>query len=61
MNLPPIADRIFQFLPFSPHPLQVKLVALLADFITTRPHNGVFIINGYAGSGKTSVVGALIK
>ncbi|MDE5842590.1 MAG: AAA family ATPase, partial [Muribaculaceae bacterium] len=27
----------------------------------TRPHNGVFIINGYAGSGKTSVVGALIK
>ncbi|MDE6811071.1 MAG: AAA family ATPase [Muribaculaceae bacterium] len=61
MNPAATAERIFNYLPFTPHTLQVKLVAMLADFVTSRPYRGVFIINGYAGSGKTSVVGALIK
>lgn len=56
-----LAQQICRHLPFQPHPLQLKLIAMLADFIVNRPFRGAFIINGYAGSGKTSIVGALIK
>lgn len=61
INPATIIEGVFSNLPFEPHPQQVKLTAMLADFISGQPYRGVFLINGYAGSGKTSIVGALIK
>ncbi len=56
-----LAYSIINRLPFEPNTLQQNLVMALAAFVTERPFRGVFLLNGYAGSGKTSVVGALIK
>lgn len=56
-----ITNDILQSLPFEPNNLQRHLIDYLADFVAQRPYKGVFVLNGYAGSGKTSIVGALIK
>ncbi|MBD5207027.1 MAG: AAA family ATPase [Bacteroidales bacterium] len=40
---------------------QRELLEELAEFALTGPANGVFVVNGYAGTGKTTVVGAFIR
>jgi exodeoxyribonuclease-5 len=40
---------------------QQKLINELSDFILSDDFNSVFILRGYAGTGKTSVVSALVK
>lgn len=56
---------IIRHLPFAPTPHQEQLIQALHRFLT-RPSDPfstgrVFLLNGYAGTGKTSVVGALVK
>lgn len=48
-------------LPFEPTRQQTQLTAALARFFTSGPQEAVFMLNGYAGTGKTSMVGALVK
>lgn len=48
-------------LPFEPIELQRELIERLTAFVRERPYQGVFLLNGHAGSGKTSIVGALIR
>ena len=48
-------------LPFEPLPQQFILINALSDFICRHGARDVFLLNGYAGTGKTSVVGAVIK
>ncbi|MDE6080673.1 MAG: AAA family ATPase, partial [Muribaculaceae bacterium] len=56
------AVRITDNLPFEPTGQQIQLIAALARFCSpASPSNAVFILNGYAGTGKTSVMGGLIK
>ena len=57
----PIRSLILHHLPFLPNTEQVALVQALAHFIDQRSQNEVFVLNGYAGTGKTSVMGALVK
>lgn len=40
---------------------QEKAVKSLADFLISRQADAVFLLNGYAGTGKTSLIGALVK
>lgn len=62
MDLPQFAYRVLELLPFEPTHQQVELVAALADYCSNNtPHDMVFVLNGYAGTGKTSVTGALVK
>ncbi|MDE5663881.1 MAG: AAA family ATPase [Muribaculaceae bacterium] len=56
-----LAARIRAFLPFEPVPLQAQLIEALAAFICTGAPRDIFMLNGYAGSGKTSIMAALIK
>lgn len=56
-----LAARTRSHLPFNPYPLQSALIESLATFIARREPGKVFLLNGYAGSGKTSIMGALIK
>ena len=61
MNPQELEARTLAHLPFTPYPLQSALIKELAAFIARRDPKEVFMLNGYAGSGKTSVMGALIK
>lgn len=40
---------------------QEKAVKFLADFLFFRQSDSVFLLKGYAGTGKTSLIGALVK
>jgi len=40
---------------------QEKAVKSLADFLFSRQQDSVFLLKGYAGTGKTSLIGALVK
>jgi len=66
LNLASIV-HFLENLPFTPNRQQMEVAVALARFIT--PPTGdfppsadrVFILNGYAGTGKTSLVGAMVK
>ena len=45
--------------PFTP--TQERAATLLAHFVTTPRADAACILRGYAGTGKTSLVGALVK
>ncbi|MDE6086005.1 MAG: AAA family ATPase [Muribaculaceae bacterium] len=56
------AESIVDSLPFEPNHQQIELVAALARFCSSdTPSDTVFLLNGYAGTGKTSVTGALVR
>ena len=56
------AERIVLNLPYDPNEQQVQLIAALARFCSPRsPQESVFLLNGYAGTGKTSLTGALVR
>lgn len=54
-------NLILENLHFSPNGQQRSLIGALSSFLFSHPENGVFVLNGYAGTGKTSVMGALVK
>jgi exodeoxyribonuclease-5 len=55
-----IIPIIKKYLGHLPTPGQEKLMAQLTEFIINR-NEGVFIIKGYAGTGKTTLVSALVR
>lgn len=56
-----IAKIFLECLPYSPNADQIELIARLSFFCTNPNTNSVFLLNGYAGTGKTSLTGALVK
>lgn len=54
-------DTALGFLPFTLLDSQADVLKRASEFIVKGDPRGVFILNGYAGTGKTSLVGALIK
>lgn len=62
MDINEFAERIFLNLPYDPTDQQISLIAALARFCSpVSPGYSVFLINGYAGTGKTSLTGALVR
>lgn len=64
MNQKQFARSILDHLQRSPTTGQQTLAELLAEFIFSRQENQrypVFVLKGYAGTGKTSMVGSLVK
>lgn len=62
MDLHDFAEQIFLNLPYDPNEQQIELIAALARFCSPQmPSDSVFLLNGYAGTGKTSVTGALVR
>ncbi|MDO4180511.1 MAG: AAA family ATPase [Bacteroidales bacterium] len=47
--------------PYKPTLEQEKAVKNLADFLFSPQNESVFLLKGYAGTGKTSLIGALVK
>jgi exodeoxyribonuclease-5 len=44
-------------LPFVPNSDQSNLIALLSDFISNKNEREIFVLKGYAGTGKTNMIG----
>jgi len=62
MNATEFALRVSDNLPYEPNGQQIGLIAALARFCSPQTQeNSVFLLNGYAGTGKTSVTAALVK
>jgi len=56
-----LVDDVCRLLPYTPTSDQHTLIHTAAQFVCRPTSTGVLVINGYAGTGKTSVVGALVK
>src|ERR1035437_9590849 len=56
-----IASRIQSQLPFEPNEQQVQLLDALGTFLMSTDSEKIFLLKGYAGTGKTSVVSALVR
>ncbi|MDE7407595.1 MAG: AAA family ATPase [Muribaculaceae bacterium] len=62
MTITEFAERILYNLPYVPTDQQVQLIAALAKFCSPMmPSDSVFLLAGYAGTGKTSLGGALVR
>ena len=62
MELNEFAESIYLNLPYAPNEQQIELIAALARFCSSAtPSDSVFLLNGYAGTGKTSLTGALVR
>ena len=62
MTVGEFADLVRAKLPYAANKQQGLLIDALARFCSSAtPSDSVFIINGYAGTGKTSLTGALVK
>lgn len=53
--------QIKENFPYSPTLEQGKTINALSDFLLSTSCDEVFILRGYAGTGKTSLIGALVK
>ncbi len=53
--------RIRSELPFSPNEEKEGLFKALSSFLVSREERKAFILRGYAGTGKTSVMSALVR
>ena len=56
-----LAVRILENLEYEPNEQQTELIAALSMFCAPGGENRLFLLNGYAGTGKTSLTGALVK
>ncbi len=57
----PAPDQIAKAFPHEPTPQQVALFGKLHEFLLSDNGDECFILKGYAGTGKTTVLGALVK
>jgi len=54
-------DLIPTFLPFSPNNDQRIAIEKISEFIFNRDERSVFVLKGYAGTGKTNLISAFTK
>jgi len=52
---------ILEHFSYSPTEEQGNLINKLCDFLTIQDNESVFILKGYAGTGKTSIMSAFVK
>ncbi len=56
-----LGQQIKANFPYKPTFEQENVVKILADFLFCRKTESLFLLKGYAGTGKTSLIGALVK
>ena len=62
MDVLGFARLVLTSLPYEPTSQQVDIIGALARFCSaSTPSDSVFLLNGYAGTGKTSLCSALVK
>ncbi len=58
---PPLSQRLLQMLGHTPTEGQRKAIDALDRLLATQKDRATLILKGYAGTGKTTLVGALVK
>ncbi len=61
MNPDSTSRAILREFPYPPTPGQKELLGLLSGFIGSKNPNETFILKGYAGTGKTTIVSSLVR
>lgn len=56
-----IIQSVFEELNYTPTDSQKRLIELLANFIVYGDENSLFLLRGYAGTGKTTVISAFVN
>lgn len=56
-----LLDKIKQNLPFELTPNQEEALSAIVDFLFLKNQETLFLLTGYAGTGKSSLIGALVK
>ena len=54
------ATQIYEKISFEATPSQKKIIEMLSEFIESSDFERIFILNGYAGTGKTTIISALV-
>lgn len=55
------SEGVLRLLPYAPNEQQLQAVYALGRFCASETENSVFILNGYAGTGKTTLIGAFVR
>ncbi len=61
MNRAQFLNDLVKDFPHSPTAKQDTTLQLIADFVLSKNNNEVFLLKGYAGTGKTTIIGTLVK
>ncbi|MBO5656309.1 MAG: AAA family ATPase, partial [Rikenellaceae bacterium] len=56
-----IASQIYTKFAFTPTFGQKKIIEKLSEWVESGDSERIFILNGYAGTGKTTLLGALVE
>ena len=56
-----LASEIASAYPFQPTSEQIRAMEMLSEFVCSSDERRVFLLKGYAGTGKTTLVGTLVK
>ena len=57
----PLFHDIMANFPFEATPEQTVAINRLAGFVNDRTPRQVFLLKGYAGTGKTSIISSLVR
>ena len=61
MNTPKFLLELLRDFPHEPTNKQDRAFRLLTEFVLSKNENNLFLLKGYAGTGKTSIIGTLVK
>ena len=61
MNASELRENVLKQLSYAPIPGQDMMIKSLCYFFEKSMDNSVFILQGYAGTGKTSLLSAFVK
>lgn len=61
MNLSGYIAKLTARLDFKLNDCQLKVLESMLDFVFYKSSNSLFLLNGYAGTGKTTLVSAMLK
>ncbi|MGL5319112.1 MAG: ATP-dependent DNA helicase [Bacteroidales bacterium] len=56
-----LLDKIVSNLPYTPTEDQFNMLNLLADFLFLKNETSLFLLKGYAGTGKSSLIGGVVQ
>ena len=56
-----IATQIYEKLSVQPTENQKKIIESFSDYLSEDNSSTFFVLNGYAGTGKTTLLGALVE
>ena len=61
MNIQQMTRNVLEQFPYDPTKDQLQLIHELVSFVQLRDHASMFIMKGYAGTGKTTLVSSFVR